>query len=647
MDKYFIDFETKSDLDINKVGAMKYLHTPNSDIICMSWAKNPKNFCGEGEVKLWVPGMMFPFYPAMGDQVYAHNALFDWRVWNILGRKHLMPELPLNSMVDTMALCCRYTIFPDLDKAAKTLKVPMLKLKIGGALIKKITQPPFEYTEEDLQKFFAYAVGDCHAMIGIVNSLPSDHLSPEEQTYWKDTQEINNFGVPIDVPLVKRIWSTIRYHKAKEIKKLPEITEGQVSNITQTAAIAQFCRDHHYDMPDCTAETVARLIEEIDDEDDVCYQVLCMRRDLGRTSVAKFDKLLDQTYQGRIYDNLRYHIASTGRYGGSGFQIHNLPRASVENVEDTIAAFADTSILNGNPVYAGMALIRSCIHPLKGYLLVVVDYKAIENRIIAWLAGEDRIVKLFFDGLDEYIDFATTLYGVRYNDVTKEQRTRAKVVILGAGYGLGAAGLYEYARSFGIEFSEEQCGEAIYKYRSTHPQISGVGIAGDGLWYGLKNAAVNSVLNPGTDYWYGACRFRSTYDRRNRKWLVFTLPSERNLFYCEPEIHEDRYGPLVTHMGVNSYNKKWQRLRIIPGRLTENAVQALARDVLAHAKHNLLKSGYKVIASVHDETITEVPESTAETQLRNVTQIMCINPKWATGLPLDAEGEVLERYKKI
>ncbi len=639
MDRYFIDFETRSDLDITVVGAMKYLHTPHSDIICMSWAKNPPPY-GTGTMTLWLPGKR-PFTLNEDCRVYSFNALFEYRVWNILGQKYDLGDLPLHIMIDIQALCARYTFPQSLDRACKTLETEDRKDPAGKRLMKKITQPPFKYTQEELHAFYRYCIHDTSSMLGVLNALPADHLSEDEQKVWQVTQRINLRGVPVDLDLVKRIWAVTNYYKTKELKRVPIVTDGQVRNVTQVQAVRDFCAEKGVDLPNLQADTVRATLEE-DLPEDV-EELLTMRLEFARSSIAKYKKLLEMSYEGRIYDNLRYSRAATGRWGGMGFQAHNLPRDTVDNVDQTIKDFQSTKILGKDPMYAAKALIRSCICAPEDRILGIADYKAIENILIAWVAGEDRILELHKKGLDEYIDFAADLYEVKYEEVDKAQRAVGKTVILGAGYNLGANGLLAYADGFGISLTSGQSQIAINKYRDTHRKIRQ-------MWYQLRDAAIGAILHPGervTLPQYHLTSFICNKDRTGRLWLVLTLPSGRSLFYAYPEVREDTFGLLPTHMGVNSKNKQWQRLKLIPGRITENIVQALARDILANAKVALEDYGFDTVLSVHDEVVVELPLTDPEEDLLKISELMCDNPAWCPDLPLEAEGVLTRRYYKI
>ncbi len=671
MDKVYIDFETKSDLPID-VGVHKYLRTSNSDIICMAYAIN------DGPVRLWLPGAPAP-YPWHDQerkcQVYAHNIQFDWQVNNHLGSKYLLPWLPLNRCIDVMALCGRYTYFQGLDRAGKVLKIKTGKDPKGKRLLKKISQPPFKYTDEELHALYRYCIQDVQSMRELVHALPADRLTDEEQQIWEDTVLINMNGLPVDLPLAKRVYGTTQYYMKLQEKKLPAITGGAVNTINQIAKIVEWVNSKCVILRSLDKEAVAVKLEEINEAMGIIYNnksddprcqkmkdvmnletiqevwnvltevktVLEMRQQLGLSSIAKYKRIINQTYGGRVYENLRYHAASTGRWGGLGFQIHNLPRASVEDIEATIEAFYSADILREDPMYAAKALIRSIIAAQKGSKLAVADYVGIENRIIAWVAGEHTILDDFRKGLDEYVVFASGLFNVPLDQVTKDQRQFSKACILGAGYGLGWKGFMGYAEGYGLSITDQESEHAINTYRKTHPKVVN-------MWYACKDAAVKAIQYPKSVFIVNNCEFKMVHDRNKRKWLVLTLPSGRNLLYESPEVREDKYGLIPTHMGINSYNKQWQRLKLIPGRIVENIVQALARDILAHGVRRLMDSGFAICAHIHDEIIIQIlddGDAGNKEVLDIILEKMCILPPWAEGLPLEAEGEILQRFKKI
>lgn len=646
MNKILLDFETRSDLDLSTVGTEKYLKSRNSNIVCLSYKIN------DDPAKLWLPGHPQPFPITSENRYYAFNMQFDWRVWNVLGRNYGFEELPIELCIDIMAICGRFTFPQALDFVGRVLKLAVQKSRRGKALMKKICSPPFKYTKEELTEFYKYCVRDTTTLYELLKALPSDSLSEFEQKVWLMTVEINQNGLPIDVKLARRVLEVITHYATRRAKKLPELTDGEVKTVGQIAAIREWINSKGCNVTNLQSQTVEELLDGSLPAE--VRTVLEIRKDLGGAAVKKYKRVIPQVFRGRVYNNLRYYGAAPGRWAGLGFQAHNLPRATVDDIEETIRLFYNGTILSGDPMYAAKALIRPLIQAPYGKVLGVADFKSIENFIIAWVAGEKSIQKLHWDGKDEYVQMASDLYKRSYDEIHDEyidhigiggeQRFFGKIVVLGAGYNLGATGLKNQAEEYGVVLDKAEAQYAIRVYRKTHPMIKR-------MWYQLKNACVQAILKPGWVYKYRRVSFQVKKDRTGRPWLVMTLPSGSNLYYCEPQLREDKFGTVPTHMGINSYNRQWQRLKLIPGRITENVVQSLARDILCNAKFELKKEGYKILMSIHDEVILELDRTNAEgrniTSLDHVYEVMCRTPKWADGLKLGAEGKLLDRYTKI
>jgi DNA polymerase len=186
--------------------------------------------------------------------------------------------------------------------------------------------------------------------------------------------------------------------------------------------------------------------------------------------------------------------------------------------------------------------------------------------------------------------------------------------------------------------TDESAQTAVYAWRTRYKKVVD-------LWYACKTAAINAISNPGKGFKVSNCEFVYIRDRNKTPWLQLQIPSGRNLYYNKPMIEEGTYGLETTAMGINPYSKKWQRLKIIPGRFVENIIQALSRDVLAQGKRNLDKMGFKIIGSIHDEVLLEVDKN--DNCLEDVSKLMCAMPPWANGLPLETEGMIEKRYRKM
>lgn len=635
-----IDFETRSEVDLNKHGAVKYFAGKKADIVFLTYEIDG------GETQQWFPHEPIPeFMHNMQDHhFYAFNALFEFRAWNLLGiAKYNYPELKLSQITDVMALCGRFTYHQSLEMAGDDLNLKIRKDKRGKMLIKKICTPPFDYTHQEFYDFMQYGKDDVLTMREMLYALPAIKLSDKEQRIWMLTQKINIRGLPIDLKATKQIIKVTDAYKIEQNRLLPTLTDGNVTKATQRQRIVNWIRRKGITLPNLTADTVSKMLDRLDLPDDV-RTVLELRQELGRSSTAKYMRILEQAYLERIYDNLRYYGANTGRWAGMGFQLHNLPRSKVENADPIIDSFYDLSAIEDNPIGLAKSIIRGMICAPPGKWILASDYKSVENRFLAWVCGDLKTIELFRRGLDQYIDMAMHVYSLLYEDVNDDQRQFGKMLILGCGYGLGWKGFIANAAGWGVYITPEESQKLVGAYRERYNKVVK-------YWYACRNAAINAVTNPGKKFEVGPTNlvwYKMILDKNRTPWLMCMLPSGRALYYNTPMIVEGEYGPELSAMGINPYTKKWMRLKVIPGRLVENIVQGSCRDLLADGKLALDAEGEDLIGSVHDEVILEIEDHKNTPEfLEHVNQVICNNSPWAKGLPLEAEGFIGKRYRKM
>lgn len=503
-------------------------------------------------------------------------------------------------------------------------------------------------------EFHSYCKTDVDTMYELLQALPASKFSDNEQKIWELTVKINNNGLPIDIEAAKVIYKLTETYKEQMNTLLPDLTDGIITKATQSTRITKWLQSEGVKTKNLQAATVEKLLKRIDLSYNV-RTVLQLRQELGKSSTAKYLKLIDQVYNKRIYDNLRYYGSNTGRWAGLGFQLLNLPRSKVKDAQPIIDKFYDMSIIEDDPVGAAKSIVRGMICAPKGKMLCFVDWIGIENRGLAWIADDQDTLQLFKNGLDQYKDMAVYLYNVAYSDVTDQQRYTGKQLVLGCGYGLGWKGFMGYMEGYGTPIDIETAMKGVNAWRHRYYKVVN-------LWYACKKCASLALNHPGVAFSEAnvkdsltriptnvdtKCIFKVIHDRNGTSWLQMTLPSGRNLYYNQPEFREGIYGLEVTAMGINPYTKKWMRLKIIPGRFVENIVQALSRDILAEGKLALDKIGFKIIGSIHDEIILEVSNYRDENILRDIYDCMCTMPAWADGLPLEAEGVIEKRYRKM
>lgn len=226
---------------------------------------------------------------------------------------------------------------------------------------------------------------------------------------------------------------------------------------------------------------------------------------------------------------------------------------------------------------------------------------------------------------------AVEVYDIR-NAGRHHRFTVSGKLVHNCGYGGGVGAL----KAFGADklgMSDEEMAETVDKWRDASPHITA-------LWRSLEQAAIRCVRRQrSTLSTVGGIRFDF---EDGVLWMV--LPSGRRIAYWGAEYGENKWGNVgLTYMGTDQKTKKWSRLETWGGKLTENLVQATARDCLKEAMLRLAAAGYDIRGHVHDEVIITCP---VDTKVETVSSIMGANIDWAPGLLLRADGYECEYYRK-
>ena len=700
-----MDFETRSRVDLLKHGRMRYVTHDSADILMMGYRYDLPGY----KSQMWLPGDQLPdFVKSPKDfNIVAHNAEFEWAVTNFIGKKRYgFVPTTFENYTCTMALCGRYGLPQALEKAGEVLKLNVQKNPEGKLLIKLFCTPIQDFGLDSngkiltslLQKwerFIQYCHDDVNSEHELLYALPADHLSATEREAWIHSCQVNARGIPVDVPAVKQIRRVSEAYREAHFDLLPEVTNNVITKITQTKRIVTYINNALEQtpkvqrllsecstpaemaemralleeqlvlMPNCQSDTVVRMLENDDLSEDV-MMLLEMRAALGLSSVGKYVRFEDMEVNGRIYDNQRYYGAHTGRWTGSGVQLLNLPRASIKDsvasglykegaitaaeyeealtlaVENEIQRYFTGSIVDDNPVKSARALIRPMIKAPEGKCLAAADYSSIEYVVLEWFAGDMEKLARFNSGKDQYVDQAAAMYGILEDAVTKDQRQSGKVVVLGCGYGQGARKLMVTAeKQWGMKLTFAESDYLVKGYRSLHRPVVQ-------MWYKLKDAALGAIQQPGVAFSTHRVTFKVVKDRVGTPWLSLTLPTGRVMYYNRPYVDEDQFGLIPCHWGFHQVSKNWIRMKLIPGRITENIVQATARDILVYGMKQIEKHmGPVVIWSVYDEVVCELDDRDHEEQLAMLCKCMCMKEPWAADIPLKADGFIGPRYKKM
>lgn len=655
-----LDFETYCDLSLKDVGVEKYTRHESFRPLCLSFVEFNPDTLARGPVYRWIPGWECNFDFSRITSFWAFNAGFDFRANLASVKRNLLPfklSTDINDWKDIQVVLAKFALPQNLEDAADVLQTPIKKRADGPLIIKrcckKNVNPP---TPEDLEKLYQYCDQDIEASFELLKACPSIKITDSEWKLWRITFMMNHKGLPIDYEAVKAIKERVDSYKEVICETLPDITNGAVTKPTQTQRIKKFLNDNGVPVKDTTVDTLEALIEKDDraiernalggDESTLpaaCRQLVEARLAGGSSSVAKFNKLLDMQVDDRVHDFIRYGGTSTIRWAGAGYQVHSLPKATVADPENLISRFKNFGEIE-NPIISAKALCRSVITAPTGEQIYAGDYSSIEYLLLIWLADMRDKIQMFKEGKSAYIDMAAYLFGKPYEAIDKHaidnlEYFLGKQAILGCGYQMGATKFNVTCARYGVTISMAQAKFAVDGYRRMHYPIVQ-------LWDNVHRCCIAAIQNPGKVFNTNKCSFYTAKDR-GVTWLIIKLPSKTKQFYHSPELSKGKYGYEIKHMGLEKF--KWVRKFLSPGRITENIIQRLARELMANGilEVNKLSSLFSILFQVHDELVSLGPDNEEnDSTLKTYLKALATTPDWGKDIPLKAGGYFGKRYKK-
>lgn len=490
--------------------------------------------------------------------------------------------------------------------------------------------------------FKEYNAQDVVTERAIRNALISNRPSPEEHEMWLIDRWINNNGIAIDMALVdnairmneehgevlmeeaRRLTGLDNPNSPLQLKMwLSEMLEEEI-NCLDKAAIAELLAR---DIP----QPVRRLLE--------------IRQSLGNTSIKKYQAMKESVCSdGRIHDLFQFYGAQrTGRFAGRNVQLQNLPRNYMSDLDDARKCVieGDTDIME--MLYdvpdALKQLVRTALVAPDGTRFVVADFSAIEARVIAWVAQEKWRQDAFANGEDIYCASAGQMFHCKVvkHGENGHLRQKGKIAELALGYGGGVAAL----KAFGADkmgLSDPELEDIVQKWRAASPKIPQ-------LWHDIESAALECIRMKRTIH---LPQYRNIALEWFEDSLMLVLPTGRTLRYKEATIGSNRFDkPAIIFKSMNQTAKKWMKTETWGGKLTENLIQAIARDCLCSAMKRLKEcshASYKICAHIHDEVVLEVPKG--EGSLEDAVAIMTQNEPWNEGLLMNADGFENNYYMK-
>lgn len=703
-DALFVDFESRSPVDLKTEGLKRYAKHEQTEVLMMAWA------IGDGDFRLWQMGELIPWqvkrHVEQGGIVVAHNAQFELAIWNfILAKRHGWPALRIEQTRCTMAACYAMSLPGALESAGAALGLTVRKDAEGRALMLKMCKPMaivddvpvYHDTPQMRDRLGIYCIQDGEVEREIYKR--AQPLSPREQQLWELDQRINLRGIPFDMDALDGALVIADCEKERLNDEMALVTQNEVRACSAVAALKDWAADYGV-MPESLAK--AELTELLTDEalPEVVERALQLRLASSRfTSISKLRAIKDRNWDGRVSYTFQYHAATTGRWAGRGIQPHNFTRDLPEDpavVEEIMEALRARNIAalrkHGEPSTVISKCLRGFMHAQGGKKLMGGDFSAIEGRGLAWLCGEEWVLQAYReidanpDAPDMYERAYAKTFGIRPEDVTKEQRQVGKVEELAFGYQGGVGAFAKMAKAAKIivvhgvitdahrkrakslgdwqVFSEGQANAFKEGWRAARPKTKA-------YWYELEKTAIAAVKNPGTVFYAGA-RGREVAFRKRGSMLWCKLPSQRVLCYPYPEIRrdDDYQRDTLTFKGVpdslvwatytgqkergetnTTYivddpanSRQWCRLSTYGGKLCENITQAICRDLLADAIMRVEKAGFPVVVHVHDEIIVEGDFDAEDRMAFEI--LMCEAPAWAVDFPMSAGCWLAPRYRK-
>ena len=644
-----IDIETYSSNDLTSCGVYKYVEAPDFTILLFAYSiDGEKAQCIDLASGEELPDWIIAALTDPDVLKTAFNAAFE----RICLTKYLGLSKPLDpaQWQCTMVLAARMGLPLSLGQCGEVLHLAEGKMTEGKALIRYFSVPgkngkrhlPADAPDK-WQTFKDYNNRDVDVEQAIRKRVRRLQPAAFDELLYIADQEINDRGVMIDQVLVDAAARFDDEYKAELLKQAQEMTG--MENPNSPAQIKDW-------ISQVTGFTVASLNKKnLDDlEKQLIYwpkaqKVLAIRREMGKTSNKKYEAMQKCVCKdGRIHGLLQFcGAARTGRWAGRLVQVQNLPQNHLASLDFARSLVRQGDLDEFEMNYANVTqvlseLIRTAFVAEPGKTFHVCDFSAIECRVIAWLASEDWVLEVFRSNGDIYCANASKMFKVpvEKHGQNAQLRQKGKIATLALGYGGGVSALEAMGGSkLGLTEDEEK--EIVKLWRDSNPRIVR-------MWAVIEKAAITAIKTGES-----VTVYRNIVIGKRWGMLTITLPSGRTICYPRAEV-ETEYNDgwrgdhdIIEYEGLNQTTKKWGKVRTYGGKLTENIVQAVARDILGIVILRAKAEGLNIVFHIHDEIIVE---ATPDQTLADVEALFSKPIDWCRDLPLKGAGYTTPYYLK-
>lgn len=652
----YIDNETYSSVDLKESGAYKYIESPDFEILIIGYAiddgpvKQIDLACGEEMPEEFEDALFDPECLKV-----AHNAVFER-----LNFKRIGYDIPAEQWYCTSVKAAYCGLPLSLDGVSKTLNLTDKKLDTGKALIKYFSCPckatrvngmrtrnyP-KHAPEKWEMYKEYNRYDVLAEREIFHKLEKYEIPEIERRMYVLDQNINDRGILVDMELAKSAIDVDNTYTSMLVQHAQQLTG--LENPNSPTQIRQWIEKKTGSVVlSLSKETMPDLFKEFADYPDV-IELLNIRKKLSKTSIKKYYAMINCAMSdNRVRGTFQFYGANrTGRWAGRLLQLQNLSKNHISHIEvprELIRArdWETVEIMYDDVADILSQLVRTALIASPGKVFSVADFSAIEARVISWLANEKWRMDVFRGDGKIYEATGAKMFNVPISSITKGSvlRDKSKISELALGYE-GSLGALKRMGGERMGLSDTEMMSLVRKWRMANPAIVD-------MWKEIDEASKEAVRyrRPVT------CTCRNIIFDCDGEFMTIQLPSGRKLFYYHPRFKDKKIGrstmptQVLCYEGVVQETKQWGEIDTYGGKLTENIVQAISRDLLGNSMLNLENSEYYPVCHIHDECLVEVPEENAKEYYEEMVYIMSTPPDWASDLPLRADGYTTPFYLK-
>lgn len=554
------------------------------------------------------------------ENIKAALELIDW------SKAYLLAH---NCRFDASILAWKYNIIPKGYLDTLGMATALHGVNVGGSLsflselynighkgnevLNAIGKRKKDFTKEELNDYAKYCINDtelCFKLFELMRvKFPKSELAVIDVF-------LRMFVEPVLEVDTSELQEYIEELKLQRERILSE-SGADIKELRSDAKYAVLLQEAGIDPPTKVSPTTGKEIwafaktdaahTELLEYPDIRVQTLVSARLGTKSSIeeTRAQRILDIGMRGKLPIPIKYNGAHTGRGSGND-------KINMQNL----------------PTRGDRTVIKDCLFAPEGYSILDPDSSQIEARVLAYIAGQDDLVKDFADGKDVYRGMAEVIYKKPADSFAKDSKERqvGKKTILGSGYGMWAHKFKAQLRAdTGINLDIPQCEKIILAYRNRYKKIPE-------LWKNFERCL--DALIDDFDCPFGKGGIITLDHKENG----FRLPNGLHIRY--PGLKRVVKGDKVSYTYIGRGKKD---ISIYGGMGVENLIQGLAfvimkEQMVAISKH------YRVVLNVHDSMPCIVKDEHLTAAFERISQIMTVTPTWAPGLPLGCEIKTGKYY---